>query len=60
MLPGLEHHLFPKRGDLFNLYFSFPWFYREINLEGVLQLLPPLCHELLPERLHHLLDVVLD
>ena len=60
MLPGLEHHLFPEWGDLLNLHFTLSRFHRKINLEVILQLLPSLCHELLPESLNSLLDVVLD
>lgn len=60
MLPGLEHRLLPERGDLFHLHFSLPGSDREIDLEGVLQLLPPLCHQLLPESMHGPLDTVLD
>lgn len=60
MLPGLEHRLLPERGDLVHLHFSLPGFDREIHLEGVLQLLPSLRHELLPDSVHGPLDAVLD
>lgn len=59
MLPGLQHGLLPERGDLFDPDVTLPGFHGEVNLEGVLQRLPPLRHELLPQHLHGLLDVVL-
>lgn len=52
MLPGFKHRLLPEWGDLFDLHFALPCFHGEVNLEGVLQCLSPLCHQLLPERPH--------
>ena len=60
MLPGLEHCLFPEWGDLLNLHFTLSRFHGKINLEGIFQFLPPLCHKLLPESPYSLLDIVLN